>query len=60
MTQQAPPSEEMTTTQRQSPITKFETNNVVDDSGMGVKPEPDEKETEEDAKPTKKPKVEEK
>ena len=50
----------MTTAQRQSPVTKFETHNVVDDSGMGVKPEPDEKETEEDAKPTKKPKVEEK
>ena len=50
----------MTTTQRQSPITKSETHNGGEDGGMGVKRELDEKETEKGAKPTKKPKVEEK
>ncbi|KIK00090.1 hypothetical protein K443DRAFT_679452, partial [Laccaria amethystina LaAM-08-1] len=47
----------MTTTQRQ---TKSETHNVAEDSGLGVKRELDERETEEGTKPTKKPKVEEK
>jgi uncharacterized protein YjcR len=47
----------MTTTQRK---TKSETHNIAEDSGLGVKRELDERETEEGTKPTKKPKVEEK
>ena len=50
----------MTTTKRQSPITKSETHNGAEDSGVGVKRELGEKETEKGAKPIKKPKVEEK
>ena len=50
----------MTTTKRQSPITKSETHNGAEDSGVGVKRELGEKETAKGAKPTKKPKVEEK
>lgn len=47
----------MTTTQKQSPITKSETHNVAEDSGLGVKREFDVKETEEGTKPTKNPQV---
>lgn len=50
----------MTTTQRQSPITKSETHNVAEDSGLGVKREFDEKGREEGTKPAREPQVEEK